>query len=293
MATTPGGSYGNLVTGRPGTAMRSGATTERPGSGEALQVALVQMAVEDGRPQENMARALEMLASADPADVYLLPELWTTGYAHKAWDEAADSHTPTAVDRLGAEAQDRSAWIGGSLVSRRPDGRLANRFWLHSPTGDVTAAYDKTHLFGPMGETDRLAPGSGRVRAVLGPWTAGLSLCYDLRFPGMYREDALDGANLFLVASEWPEERKDVLKVLARSRAAENQAYVALCNRTGSGGGTVFGGGSMLVGPDGEIVCETGGGESVVTGSARLDLVETARRAIPVLEDNRPEQHAP
>lgn len=253
-----------------------------------MRISLLQISVVDGDPERNVARALAMLDSADPADLYLLPELWTTGYAHDVWEDAADRDTPRVLDRLRLEARDRGAWIGGSVITRRSDGALTNRFHLLSPAGDADATYEKMHLFAPMGETDRLAPGTGRVRAAIGPWTAGLSLCYDLRFPGMYRRDALDGANLFLVPSEWPRERRKVLELLARTRAAENQAYLALCNRTGPAvDGTVFAGESMLVGPDGDVICRVGSSETAVTGVARLESVEKARDGIPVLDDDR------
>lgn len=256
--------------------------------GAQARVGLVQMNIEDGSPEKNLARALDMLASAPPADLYLLPELWTTGYAQAVWDDAADHHTPVAVERLASEAVVREAWIGGSLVSRRSDGKLTNRFWLQAPDGNVAATYDKVHLFALMGEPRRMAEGDRRVRVGMGAWIASLSLCYDLRFPEMYRRDAIDGAELFLVVSEWPAERRGVLELLARARAAENQACLALCNRTGTAAdGTVFGGGSILADPAGDIVCRGGEGEEVVLGTLELNPVRAARRAIPVLEEDR------
>lgn len=252
---------------------------------DRLRVALLQLAVQDGRPDRNLERALDLLGGLTAVDLVLLPELWTSGYAYEAWEETADDHTPGVVRRLRGLACEKSAWIGGSLLSRRSDGGLANRFWLVPPDGGPPVWYDKRHLFEPMGEPERLVAGDRRVRTeIAAPWTAGLSLCYDLRFPEMYRQDALQGACLFLVPSEWPEERRNVLSLLARARAAENQAYLAVCNRAGQGrDGTAFGGGSMLVAPGGEVVCRAGADEEVVVDVAEFEKVLATRRAIPLL----------
>lgn len=254
-----------------------------------LRIALVQLSVADGRPDRNLERGLRLVGDGPDADVYLLPELWTTGYAHGCWEETADHHTPRVLAGLADVAAERGAWIGGSLITRARDGCLVNRFSLMPPDDRDSVHYDKGHLFGPMGEDDWLRPGDRRVRVGIGPWTAGMSLCYDLRFPEMYRLDAVAGADLFMVPSEWPAERCETLELLARARAAENQAYLALCNRTGaSDDGTDFGGGSMLVDPEGRIVERAGGDEEVIVASAHMVRVHEARRRIPVLDRRRP-----
>src|SRR4029077_20674572 len=163
-------------------------------------------------------------------------------------------------------AGEHRAVIGGTLVSLNGEGRLVNRFWLVNQDG-VLASYDKTHLFQPMDEPRHLVPGATRRRQKIGAWTAALSICYDLRFPEMYRRDAVDGAALFLGPSEWPAERADAMHALAVARAIENQAYLVLTNRVGvAADGTRFGGGSLIVGPDGQIVASAGAQPGVVTG---------------------------
>jgi predicted amidohydrolase len=96
-------------------------------------------------------------------------------------------------------------------------------------------------------------------------WRLGLSICFDLRFPEMYRLDALDGCRLFLVVSEWPGARAGILRTLAVARASENQAYLALCNRTGvAADGLTFDGGSAFIAPDGTVLAEVGTEERVL-----------------------------
>jgi predicted amidohydrolase len=254
-----------------------------------LRIALVQLAVEDGAPERNVARAESLVGAAPAADLYLLPELWTTGYAHASWPEAADQHTPATAVALQRVSDERRAWVAGSMISRRGDGRLVNRLWLFGP-GRAPVCYDKAHLFSPMHEPTHLAGGTRRVRSEIAGVPTALSICFDLRFPGMYRRDALDGAALFLVASAWPHPRSDTLRLLARARAAENQAYLVLCNRAGRGAdGTVFCGGSAVIAPDGEVIAEGGEDAGVVTAEVSGATVAALRSRFPVLSLGVPE----
>ena len=250
----------------------------------SLRVTLLQLAVADGEPARNAERALAALRAAAPADLYVLPELWTTGYAHASWPDAADRATPAIAAALQAVSDERGAWVAGSMVSRRDDGRLANRLWLHGPRA-APVWYDKAHLFAPMDEPAHLAAGDRRVEHPVAGVPAALSICFDLRFPGMYRRSAVAGAELFVVASAWPHPRSETIRLLARARAAENQAYLALCNRAGAGAdGTAFCGGSAVIGPDGAVIVDAGEAEGCVSATLELELVAAARARLAVLD---------
>jgi len=254
----------------------------------AFRLALVQMEITDGEPARNIAAAERLIAGHPGAQLYLLPELWTSGYTHRRWPALADGSTPGALDALRRTAQTQGALIGGTLISRNTDGRLVNRFWVVGPDG-VAARYDKAHLFQPMDEPRHLVPGGERARLRVGPFTAALSICYDLRFPEMYRRDAVDGADLFLVPAEWPAERADAMRTLALARAIENQAYLALTNRTGrAADGTEFGGGSLIVGPGGEIVASLGVQPGVVVGELEEPRVSGVRGPLAHYAGRRP-----
>ena len=253
-----------------------------------LRIALVQMAVADGAPERNVARAESLVGDAPPADLYLLPELWTTGYAHGTWRDVARRHTPAAVAAMQRLADGRNAWVGGSVITETADGALANRLWLAQP-GRAPVSYDKAHLFAPMDEPKHLTGGAQRVRACIGDGAraidSALSICFDLRFPEQYRRDAVDGAQLFVVSSEWPHPRGEALRLFARARAAENQAYLALCNRVGpAADGAVFCGGSCLVAPNGEVLVDAGDSdEMVVVGEVDRAVVDRYRAEFPVV----------
>ncbi|MDA0328568.1 MAG: carbon-nitrogen family hydrolase [Gemmatimonadetes bacterium] len=247
------------------------------------RIALVQLSVVDGDVDANLVRAERLLGAAPPADLYLLPELWSTGYGHTVWERAAAESTPEVVAWLRDVAAQRRATVGGSLISRDQGGRLVNRFWLVGPDGEA-AWYDKGHLFSPLQEPAYLAAGRQRSRHRLDPWCAALSICFDLRFPEHYRRDALDGADLFLVVAAWPHPRSAVLNTLSRARAIENQAVLALCNRVGQGTPDLqYCGGSMVVLPGGEVIADAGSEECVVVAEVEPSCVHAVRENMPVL----------
>jgi omega-amidase len=247
------------------------------------KLALVQLCIEDGDAHANLSRAEGILGAAPPADLYLLPELWSTGYGHAVWERAAVDSTPEVVSWLRHIAAQRRATMGGSLISRGQSGRLVNRFWLIGPSGE-TAWYDKGHLFSPLHEPAHLEAGRQRTRVRLDSWCAALSICFDLRFPEHYRRDALDGADLFLVVAAWPHPRSAVLNTLSRARAIENQAVLALCNRVGPGTPNLqYCGGSMVVLPGGEVIADAGSEECVVVAEVDSSCVHEAREGMPVL----------
>jgi omega-amidase len=254
-----------------------------------LSIAIIQLDLLDGAPSENLKRVLGLLRSNPGVGLYLLPELWTTGYAHESWASTADNVTPHIVTKLQRAALDLQAWIGGSMISRNATAQLVNRFWLLPPDGGPPLVYDKAHLFAPMLEDRYLVAGARRERVTVGPFNAALSICFDLRFPEQYRLDAVAGADLFLVVSEWPAARADALRLFARARAAENQGFLALCNRAGTGAdGTRFGGGSAVISPAGEVLAEAGDREQVLRVELDSAQARAARSALEVLGARRP-----
>lgn len=263
-----------------------------------MRIGIVQMAVADGDVEANVAKAegfIRQIASERP-DLVLLPELWTTGYACEQWADLAARKTPEVVARLAALARATGVTIGGTMVTQREDGALVNRFTLTTPDGETPVAYDKSHLFSPMREKEFLAPGTSRIHAQVPTssetpgrtTTAALSICYDLRFPGMYRASAHEGAELYLVASAWPQPRCAILRTLATARAMENQAFLALSNRVGpAADGSTFCGGSMVVGPAGDILLDLGStDEGIGVAEVKMRTVTMARSMLAVLEDD-------
>ncbi len=259
-----------------------------------MRVSIAQFDVKRGAPRENLAVVRELAGEAASrcSDVLLLPELWGSGY-----DLERAEHDATGLEEgLFAEVADLAAtyrlYVYGSLLSNI-HGRPTNTGVLFGPDGRVVAEYSKLHLFRLMDEDRWLAPGPRPALAET-PWgLAGLAICYDLRFPELFRGYALAGARLFFVVAQWPRARLDHWRTLLRARAIENQAFVLACNRVGETDGTPFGGHSAIIGPWGDIVAEAGSAPLLLTADVQVEAVEQVRRTIPVFEDRRPDVYGP
>lgn len=249
-----------------------------------MRAAILQMAVKDGDPEANRIHAEALLAQAGELRLLLLPELWSTGYAHDMWARSAREDTPRLCAWMAGQAHTRQAWVAGTLASLDGAGRLVNRLWIFPPTGEEPVFYDKAHLFRPLGEHEHFAAGGARLLTRTDAFRPAASICFDLRFPEQYRRDAADGADLFLVSAEWPHPRGEALRLLARARAVENQAYLLLANRVGpASDGTVFCGGSMIVSPEGEILADACEQEGLIAANLSPERVHALRERFPVL----------
>lgn len=255
-----------------------------------LRLALGQMDVTVGEPEANWGRAtaLATQAAAAGAQLLLLPELWSTGYDLRHAGRHAtptDQGMFTAVTEL---ARRHDITIIGSCLSQMGEGRYGNTLTVATPAGQ-TAVYSKLHLFRLMQEEQYLTAGDAPV-LVDGPWgRAGLAICYDVRFPELFRGYALAGAQVIFLPAEWPHPRLAHWQILTRARAIENQLYVVACNRVGQSGATRFCGHSCVINPWGETVVE--GDETEGVWLAEIDLAQVAeiRQRIPVFADRRPE----
>ncbi len=256
-----------------------------------LTLSLAQMDIILGEPQANLAAVAPWVeeAARRGSQLLLLPELWTTGYVlERVYDLAETLDGPTAR-QLRAWAMTYRLWIVGSFLLRDADG-VSNAAPLFGPEGQILGPYRKIHRFGPMAEDRWLSAGHTPGLFEL-PWGAtGLAICYDLRFPELFRLYALSGAPLILIPSEWPHPRLAHWRTLLRARAIENQCFVAAVNRVGSDHANTYCGHSALIDPWGETVIEADGvSPQLLTVTVDFGLVDEVRRRIPALADRRPE----
>jgi omega-amidase len=256
-----------------------------------IKVALAQMGVALGRPDLNSeaARRLAAQAAEQGAQLILLPELWPTGYdLGQAGHYAAPlGEGPFAL--MAGLAQIHQVYVVGTALEANPSGPPFNTAALYGPTGELLGAYHKVHLFPPMGEPEHMAAGASLPTFDL-PWgRTALAICYDLRFPEMWRLYTAAGARLILIPAEWPVRRVEHWRLLLRARAVENQLFVAGCNRAGTDADGEFGGYSAAVDPWGRVLVE--GEREPGLFLARLDLEEVARNRslLPFLDDRRPD----
>jgi predicted amidohydrolase len=259
---------------------------------KTLRITLCQMNIQVGDPEANLKKGAEWISrsAGQGSQLVLFPELWSTGYALERAVEFASVDGPKITARTSELARDHHIWVGGSTLETADD-RVYNTFRLFAPDGRLAATYRKIHLFRLMQEDRWLAPGDATTLVDTDFGLAGLAICYDLRFPELFRGYALRGARLMLAPAEWPIERVGNWRILVRARAIENQVFVAAVNAAGDCGGTVMGGNSAVIGPRGEEICSAGADEALLTADLDLSMPEQARQKMDILRDRRPETY--
>jgi len=256
-----------------------------------ITVSLGQMDVILGDTERNLDTVKQMTAEASRrgSDLIVFPELWASGYDLENKESYATSIDQGVFAETADLARQYGVHIVGSNLSIDDQGRCGNTAVLFGPSGRILGLYTKVHLFGPMQEDTHLVPGEALELADL-PWgKTGFAICYDLRFPELFRAYGSAGASLILLPAEWPYPRIAHWRTLIQARAIENQLFVAACNRVGDSGDAKFFGHSMIVGPVGEIIIEGGMEEMLLTASIELDQIEQSRSLFNILGDRRPE----
>jgi predicted amidohydrolase len=255
----------------------------------ALTIALAQIDVHLGQPGANLARVREFAAQAQKAnvDLLLLPELWLYGHDLTQAEEWAVPLGEGGFARMATLAREFELHIAGSLLERHAGG-VSNSAVLYAPDGALLGLYRKIHLFRLMGEHRHLIAGDHATLCPTSWGKVGLAICYDVRFPELFRVMALAGADLFLIPAQWPVARLDAWLALARARAVENELFVAVCNRVGTEGEVTYPGQSLIVDPLGRVLAEGDDQERLVIAQAELREVRKARRYLTIYEDRRP-----
>ena len=257
-----------------------------------LTITLAQIDVHTGQPEANLARVREFAAQAQKAnaDLLLLPELWLYGYDLKRAEEWAVPLGEGGFAHMATLAREFGLHMAGSLLEWHAGG-VSSSAVLYAPDGALLGLYRKIHLFRLMDEHRHLIAGDHATLCPTSWGPVGLAICYDLRFPELFRVMALAGANLFLIPAQWPVPRLDAWLTLARARAVENELFVAVCNRVGSEGEVTFPGQSLIVNPWGRVLAEGDDQERLLIAQADLREVHKARRYLTIYEDRRPEAY--
>ncbi len=257
-----------------------------------MKLALIQMNMALGKPDENFARAGELIRSAAEGapDVILLPETWNVGFFPRENLAAlADENEARVPAELGALAKELGVNLVAGSVANVRGGSVYNTSVTFDRQGNVVNVYDKTHLFSPMGEHGYFAKGSAVTRFSLDGCACGVIICYDIRFPELARTMAVQGLDFLFVVSQWPKVRVPQLEALLRARAIENQCFAAVCNACGQYGDTVYGGNSLVFDPLGAKLAEAGPEEEIVFASCDTACLTGIRESINVFRDRRPE----
>lgn len=252
-----------------------------------VSVAALQLPPRADESHADRLEAIEKALRDVKADLIVLPELWPTGFfAFDRYLEEAEVMPGPTVDLLSRIAEDKRTWIAGGSILERSEAGVHNTAVLIGPDGHVAGQYRKIHLFGfESREAEILTPGT-KPCVVRAPWgTLGVSLCYDLRFPELYRKLVSRGAEIMVVCAAWPAARRSTWELLLRARAVENQAFVVGCAAAGDDSGVVLGGGSMVVDPSGQILASGGDAPETIQAELDMEALRSLRSSFPVLDD--------
>ena len=261
-------------------------------------VALVQMDTQNDKG-ENVRKACAFIdeAAERGAKLICFPEVMNLIGRNVGEGGGREPIPGYTTEHLCEKAKEHGVYIQGGSVTEALEGekRSANTSVLISPQGTILASYRKMHMFDitladgtPFRESDRVKPGDTIVTAETELGVFGLSVCYDVRFPELYRLMALRGAQvIFVPASFTMPTGKDHWEVLLRARAIENGCYIVAAGQIGTKPAYAAYGNSLVADPWGTVVARARDEEGLVFAEIDLDYLERVRRQIPSLENRR------
>ena len=239
-------------------------------------------------PRANFAKTESLLAATPPVpgSLIVLPEMFATGFSLDLSKTMQGAARETENFLRTLAARHRCAVLGG-VISPGVEGRGRNESVTFAADGTLLARYVKQRPFSGAGESEIHEAGADAVLFPLGEFTVAPLVCYDLRFPELFREAARRGADLFVVIAAWPVKRIAHWLTLLQARAIENQAFVIGVNRTGREPRFDYCGRSVVVNPHGEIIADAGTAETILTACIAHAEVAAWRAEFPALRDAR------
>lgn len=252
-----------------------------------MRIAAVQFDIAWENKNANYEKVRQLLEAAalPPGSLVALPELFATGFSMNT-DSIAEPAGGSTELFLSDLARERHLFVVGGVAVHGKDGRPRNKALAFGPDGQLLALYAKMRLFSPGEEHLHYVAGRSPATFRAGDCTVASFVCYDLRFPELFRQAAATAQpELFIVIANWPDKRSHHWVRLVQARAIENQAYVLAVNRIGTDPHSVYCGRSLVADPHGEIVADAGGDETALTAEVDLASLRQYRQGLPFLRD--------
>jgi predicted amidohydrolase len=244
----------------------------------------IDIAWEDPSANYKKVRGLLERERIERGGLVVLAEMFSTGFSMNVArvKEGAPSKTE---EFLRGVAEDFGVFVVGGLVDTGSDGKPRNQAAVFSPEGRQLARYSKIHPFTLGGEAACYTAGTEIVTFEWQGCTVAPFICYDLRFPEVFRSAVQRGAQMFVVIANWPIKRDMHWVTLLQARAIENQTYVVGVNRSGTDPKYTYSGRSMIVDPHGTILTQIGNEEGVISAPVDVAALEAWRKEFPALRD--------
>lgn len=250
-----------------------------------MKIGLCQLDIVWENKKLNKDKVAEFVKQAADHQVRLLlyPEMTLTGFSMQTSFTAESGRE--SVDYIARLADKYSLYIGFGWVEKYQD-KARNRYTILSPEGEIISDYAKIHPFSYSGEDKYFYSGGELTIFKVDEFNISGFICYDLRFPEIFQAVS-NQVQLIVVAANWPQARSEHWRTLLRARAIENQVFIAGVNTVGDKGGLSYSGNSMVVDPEGNIIEELIGRESLVVVDLDIDKVERYRCNFPCKRDRK------
>jgi predicted amidohydrolase len=254
-----------------------------------MKAYLIQLDIAWRNKPANFQRVRDLLSGVEPGSLVVLPEMFATGFDvdHGNLVEGTPGQLAETAEFLADLARDLQCTVQGSGIAPSTEGKRQNLAVIFGPTGEQVASFQKLHPFTFGGEHKRFTAGSDLVLYEAGKFTISPFICYDLRFPEVFRHATLRGAQILTVVANWPSPRHAHWLPLLQARAIENQCYVLGVNRAGRDKFLSYQGQSVAFGPQGEQLALAGSEECVLTVELDIHSLQSWRQEFPVLQDIR------
>lgn len=254
-----------------------------------MKIALIQLDIawESKKANLEKAEAFAQRASLEKCDAIVFPEMFNTGFSMNVSVIAEDGYGETAMALAGIAKRYNINLIAGFPIKTPKEEKGRNMAFVYDRKGTLTATFTKMHPFSFAEEDKYYVPGENTVTFDIDGMSSSIFICYDLRFPEVFRRVSKDVQTIFVLAN-WPTARKEHWETLLRARAIENQCYIIGVNRTGTGGnGIQYPGASHIFDPSGNDICAGDETEEFLTCEFNPDDVIAIRSKFPFLKDMR------
>ena len=254
-----------------------------------IKITALQFGAEIGDKHKNYSKLENQLSKISETDIIVLPEVWNVGWACDKFIEAAEpiKDSPT-INFLSKLAKTKNAnIIGGSIIVEK-NGKYYNTCPIINRKGELIATYDKMHLYSYYGcnEGNYLTEGQTPILIEIEGIKIGLTICYDIRFPEIYRAYRKAGADIFVNTAAWSNSKPIPWEMMTKSRAIENQTYMVAVNQYGAIENKDYNlGHSRIIDYNGNVISEVLDGENIITATINLSEMYKFREKCTILSD--------